>query len=79
MVSCARACLGHTTTIIILSVFVCTSAPAGNVRLTDFGLSKENITALDSGAFTFCGTPEYLGALPCSGRHVLSPPLGPPP
>ena len=32
----------------------------GNVRLTDFGLSKENIRELDTGAFSFCGTPEYL-------------------
>lgn len=32
----------------------------GNVRLTDFGLSKENIHATDSGAKSFCGTPEYL-------------------
>ncbi|RYG41616.1 hypothetical protein EON68_02875, partial [archaeon] len=33
---------------------------AGNVRLTDFGLSKENVMAIDSGAHSFCGTPEYL-------------------
>lgn len=33
---------------------------SGNVRLTDFGLSKENIRELDTGAFSFCGTPEYL-------------------
>jgi len=32
----------------------------GNVRLTDFGLSKENIHSTDSGAQSFCGTPEYL-------------------
>jgi serine/threonine protein kinase len=32
----------------------------GNVRLTDFGLSKENVVATDSGAHSFCGTPEYL-------------------
>jgi hypothetical protein len=32
----------------------------GNVRLTDFGLSKENISSIDSGAHSFCGTPEYL-------------------
>ena len=44
---------------------------AGNVRLTDFGLSKENVSALDSGAFTFCGTPEYLGKCPCRVRCRL--------
>ena len=32
----------------------------GNVRITDFGLSKENVEAVDSGAHSFCGTPEYL-------------------
>jgi serine/threonine protein kinase len=32
----------------------------GNVRLTDFGLSKENVEGVDSGAHSFCGTPEYL-------------------
>ena len=32
----------------------------GNVRLTDFGLSKENVAGTDSGAHSFCGTPEYL-------------------
>lgn len=32
----------------------------GNVRLTDFGLSKENVKELHTGAFSFCGTPEYL-------------------
>lgn len=32
----------------------------GNVRLTDFGLSKENVDGIDSGAHSFCGTPEYL-------------------
>jgi serine/threonine protein kinase len=32
----------------------------GNVRLTDFGLSKENVAGIDSGAHSFCGTPEYL-------------------
>jgi hypothetical protein len=32
----------------------------GNVRLTDFGLSKENVSSIDSGAHSFCGTPEYL-------------------
>jgi serine/threonine protein kinase len=32
----------------------------GNVKLTDFGLSKEGVTAVDEGASSFCGTPEYL-------------------
>ena len=32
----------------------------GNVRLTDFGLSKEGIHDTVSGAHSFCGTPEYL-------------------
>jgi len=31
----------------------------GNLRLTDFGLAKENVKAT-KGAATFCGTPEYL-------------------
>lgn len=32
----------------------------GHVRLTDFGLSKEGIHDNATGAFSFCGTPEYL-------------------
>jgi len=32
----------------------------GNVIMTDFGLSKEGLTANDSRTATFCGTPEYL-------------------
>jgi len=32
----------------------------GNVKITDFGLSKEGITEVDRGASSFCGTPEYL-------------------
>lgn len=28
--------------------------------MTDFGLSKEGLTASDSRTATFCGTPEYL-------------------
>lgn len=32
----------------------------GHVRLTDFGLSKEGISNHQSGAHSFCGTPEYL-------------------
>lgn len=31
----------------------------GHVRLTDFGLSKEDVSS-PTGATTFCGTPEYL-------------------
>ncbi len=32
----------------------------GNVRLTDFGLSKEGVSDHSSGANSFCGTPEYI-------------------
>jgi serine/threonine protein kinase len=32
----------------------------GHVKLADFGLSKEGILNVASGAHTFCGTPEYL-------------------
>lgn len=32
----------------------------GHVKLADFGLSKEGILNVASGAYTFCGTPEYL-------------------
>lgn len=32
----------------------------GNVRLTDFGLSKEGVLDHSSGANSFCGTPEYI-------------------
>ena len=32
----------------------------GHVRLTDFGLAKQNIDTNDSKTYTFCGTPEYL-------------------
>jgi serine/threonine protein kinase len=32
----------------------------GNVRLTDFGLSKEGVSSHSSGATSFCGTPEYI-------------------
>ena len=32
----------------------------GNVRLTDFGLSKEGVSDHASGANSFCGTPEYI-------------------
>ena len=31
----------------------------GNIRITDFGLSRENVDT-PTGATTFCGTPEYL-------------------
>ena len=30
----------------------------GNVRLTDFGLSKEGVSDHSTGANSFCGTPE---------------------
>ena len=32
----------------------------GNVRLTDFGLSKEGVSDHSTGANSFCGTPEYI-------------------
>mmetsp|Transcript_7435 Transcript_7435/g.11093 ORF Transcript_7435/g.11093 Transcript_7435/m.11093 type:complete len:636 (-) Transcript_7435:401-2308(-) len=32
----------------------------GNIRLTDFGLSKEGVSDHSSGANSFCGTPEYI-------------------
>jgi len=32
----------------------------GHIKLTDFGLSKEGISSSSSGAYSFCGTPEYL-------------------
>jgi len=32
----------------------------GNVRLTDFGLSKEGVHDPSKGANSFCGTPEYI-------------------
>ena len=31
----------------------------GYIKITDFGLSKQNI--MDISAMSFCGTPEYLG------------------
>jgi len=32
----------------------------GHVHLTDFGLSKQNVSAATHGAETFCGTAEYV-------------------
>lgn len=32
----------------------------GNIKLADFGLSKEGITTATEGTKSFCGTPEYL-------------------
>mmetsp|Transcript_39342 Transcript_39342/g.92019 ORF Transcript_39342/g.92019 Transcript_39342/m.92019 type:complete len:431 (-) Transcript_39342:577-1869(-) len=32
----------------------------GHVRLSDFGLAKERVSALDGGARTCCGTPSYM-------------------
>lgn len=32
----------------------------GNVKLTDFGLSKEGVSDHSTGANSFCGTPEYI-------------------
>ena len=34
----------------------------GHVRITDFGLSRDNVTN-DFGATTFCRTPEYLSEM----------------
>ena len=33
---------------------------AGHVRLSDFGLAKAGVSALNTGASTFCGTPSYM-------------------
>ena len=33
---------------------------SGNIRITDFGCSKQGVTSSTKGATTFCGTPEYL-------------------
>ena len=33
---------------------------AGHICMTDFGISKEGLTAADDRTATFCGTPEYL-------------------
>lgn len=32
----------------------------GNLKLTDFGLSKQGVTKKDTKTYSFCGTPEYL-------------------
>lgn len=32
----------------------------GNLKLTDFGLSKQGVSKKDSKTYSFCGTPEYL-------------------
>ena len=32
----------------------------GHVRITDFGLSRDDMEDQEHGAMTFCGTPEYL-------------------
>lgn len=32
----------------------------GNIKLTDFGLSKEGVSDHSTGATSFCGTPEYI-------------------
>jgi len=33
---------------------------SGHIRLSDFGLSKENVTEFETGAITCCGTPAYM-------------------
>jgi serine/threonine protein kinase len=35
-------------------------ARTGHLKITDFGLSKQGVTAGVNKAYTFCGTPEYL-------------------
>ena len=40
----------------------------GNIRLTDFGLSKEGVIGHAQGANSFCGTPEYIA--PEVGRYL---------
>ena len=32
----------------------------GHLKITDFGLSKQGLSAHDSKTHSFCGTPEYL-------------------
>jgi serine/threonine protein kinase len=32
----------------------------GHIKLADFGLAKDQVTEVDSGATSLCGTPEYL-------------------
>lgn len=32
----------------------------GHIKLADFGLAKDEVTEIDSGATSLCGTPEYL-------------------
>lgn len=56
----------------------------GNVRLTDFGLSKEGVSDHSTGANSFCGTPEYIApeVMERMGLIVLvlmPPPLSPSP
>jgi serine/threonine protein kinase len=44
----------------------------GNVRLTDFGLSKEGVSHSSTGANSFCGTPEYIAPeVLCRQGHGL--------
>jgi len=40
----------------------------GHARLTDFGLSKFNVTAPDHGAYSMCGSPGYIAPEVLSGR-----------
>jgi serine/threonine protein kinase len=45
----------------------------GHIKLTDFGLSKMDVTGFgaEGGTKTFCGTPEYLApeVLAAARRH----------
>jgi len=41
----------------------------GHICMTDFGISKEGLTAKDSRTATFCGTPEYLAPEVLKGQQ----------
>jgi serine/threonine protein kinase len=45
----------------------------GHLKITDFGLSKQGITAGNTKTFSFCGTPEYLAPeIICGTGHDKS-------
>jgi len=41
----------------------------GHICMTDFGISKEGLTAKDARTATFCGTPEYLAPEVLKGQQ----------